>query len=324
MKKNKKVFTVPEDKSGTRLDIFLMDELGLSRPEAQKAIKLGLVSINGKFPKKAGEKLKSTHEITVEDLTVTKPAGIDILDEGLRKSIELVEETKDYLVINKPSGLLVHPTDLGEPDTVTAWVFENYPDIKGVGEFENRPGIVHRLDKEASGIMVIAKNQKMFQSLKKQFKNREIDKEYSVLVHGVPDKEQGIIDFEISRGTDGRMAARPKIDKLKIKNVGKEQPGREAVTEFWVEKAFVRFSLLKVKIYTGRTHQIRVHMFSYNHPVVGDRLYVNKKLNLKKDEELGRLFLHARKLAFTSLNGEKMEYKVELPEKLDSFLETLN
>lgn len=324
MKENKKIFTVKEDKSGIRLDIFLMDELGLSRSEVQKIIKMGFVSINGKFPKKAGEKLKLTHKIMVEDLSVVNYKGVSIEDNCLRKNIKLIEKTDDYLIIDKPSGLLVHPTDLGEPDTVTAWVLENYPDIKGVGEFENRPGIVHRLDKEASGIMVIAKNQKMFESLKKQFKNREIDKEYNVLVHGVPDKDHGVIDFEISRGVDGRMAARPKIDKLKIKNVGKEQPGREAITEFWVEEVFARFSLLKVKIHTGRTHQIRVHMLSYNHPVVGDKLYVNKKLNLKKDEELGRLFLHARELEFTNLNGEKVKYLVELPGELRGFLKTLN
>ena len=143
-------------------------------------------------------------------------------------------------------------------------------------------------------------------------------------MHGAPETKHDRIDFEISRGVDGKMASRPKINNLKIKNVGKEQEGREAVTEFWVEKEFARFSLLKVKIHTGRTHQIRVHMLAYNHPVVGDSLYFNKKLNRKKDEKLGRVFLHAKELCFLNLQNEKVCYNSDLPEKLADFIKEIN
>ena len=120
------------------------------------------------------------------------------------------------------------------------------------------------------------------------------------------------------------MASRPKIDMTQLKNVAKKLTGKEAVTEFWVEKRFTRFSLLRVKIYTGRTHQIRVHMLAYNHPVVGDNLYYNIKLNRKKDEELGRLFLHARKLCFTDLKDKRVCFESELPKELKDFLAKLN
>ncbi len=205
--------------------------------------------------------------------------------------IDVIADTPDYLVINKPSGVLVHPTNKGETDTLTAWLLEHYPEIKNVGDSPERPGLVHRLDKDASGVMVIAKTPAAFAHLKQQFQERIIEKEYIVLVHGKMDKEEGVIDFPIDRGIEGRMAAKPKIPKISLQAIDEGDMGKEATTEWLVKQRFTRFTLLDVKIHTGRMHQIRVHMLAYNRPVVGDTLYFNRKLNLKRDKELGRLFL---------------------------------
>jgi len=237
--------------------------------------------------------------------------------------INIIEETEDYLVVEKPAGVLVHPTLARETDTLVNWLLEKYPNIIKIGEAKERSGIVHRLDKEASGLLVLAKTQAMFAHLKKQFQEREVEKEYSVLVYGNLDSDEGQIDFTIDRGKEGRMVARPKTDILKLKNIVKIQLGKEAMTEFWVEKRFARFNLLRVKIHTGRTHQIRVHMLAYNHPVVGDRLYSNKKLVKKSDQELSRLFLHAQKLCFTDLNGDKQCFESKLPDELQNYLAKL-
>lgn len=235
-------------------------------------------------------------------------------------NIKIITDKPEYLVIEKLAGILVHPTQAGESNTITEWLIKKYPKIKNIGDSPERPGIVHRLDKEASGLLVIAKTQKMFEHLKKQFQTREIEKEYLVLVYGQMSKDEGIIDFEIDRGKDGRMVSRPKINKFKVDKVGKEQPGKEAITEFWVEKKFVRFSLLRVKIHTGRTHQIRVHMFAFTHPVVGDKLYLNRKLIKKSEQKLDRLFLHAIKLCFYDLAGEQQCFESDLPVELSDYL----
>ncbi|OGH78426.1 MAG: hypothetical protein A2224_03605 [Candidatus Magasanikbacteria bacterium RIFOXYA2_FULL_40_20] len=323
------IYKVSEEEKGSRLDVFLTAKTAFNRSEVTKLIKKDLVLLNGRSPKKAGEFLKIGDEIKILKERAEKA-------EDFTGGIKIIKDTNDYIVIDKPSGLLVHQTEHGEENTLVQWLLKKYPNMEGVGdpgsrtsgslrgEESIRPGIVHRLDKEASGVMVVAKNQKMYEFLKKQFQERTIEKYYLVLVHGAPETKHDRIDFEISRGVDGKMASRPKINNLKIKNVGKEQEGREAVTEFWVEKEFARFSLLKVKIHTGRTHQIRVHMLAYNHPVVGDSLYFNKKLNRKKDEKLGRVFLHAKELCFLNLQNEKVCYNSDLPEKLADFIKEIN
>jgi 23S rRNA pseudouridine1911/1915/1917 synthase len=242
----------------------------------------------------------------------------------MNEQIKIIAETPDYLVLNKPAGILVHPTQANETDTLADWLKENYPKIKKVGDAPERPGIVHRLDREASGLLVVAKNQKMFDVLKKQFQEREIEKEYLVLVYEKILADEGEIDFEIDRGREGRMVSRPRIDKTLLKNVDKDQPGKESLTEFWVEKRYARFTLLRVRIHTGRMHQIRVHMFAYNHPVVGDQLYLNRKLIKKNEQKIDRLFLHSAKLCFNDLKGEKKCFESELPLELKEYLKKLN
>ena len=314
--KNKNTFICNEKDKGKRLDIFLMEKSRFNRSEIKKMIDKNLILLNKMIPKKAGQILKENDGVEILE-SVPEEADAE-------NNIKIIADTGDFVVIDKPAGLLVHETDSGEANTLTAWLLQKYPKIKNVGENKTRPGIVHRLDKDASGVMVIAKNEKMFGCLKKQFQERTVEKEYLALVHGRINTEHDLIDFDIDRSFDGRMAARPKIDLDKLKNVGKKQPGREAITEFWISRKFARFTLLKVKIHTGRTHQIRVHMLAYGNPLVGDKLYFNKKLNRKRDKELGRMFLHSEQLCFYDLAGDKVCYKSELPKKLKDFLKILN
>ena len=230
---------------------------------------------------------------------------------------ELIEENKEYIVINKPAGLLTHGAPHIEGSSLVDQILEDFPDIAGVGEDPERPGIMHRLDKMASGILVIARTMDSFNNLKNQFKARTVSKTYTALVFGKMEGEGERITFPIKRSTKGyKMAAIP--------NTNKGEPnleGRNAITDFWVEKKFINYTLLKVKIKTGRTHQIRVHMTSYGHPIVGDDLYGTKKTRIKNRKiELGRIFLVARKLGFTNLAGEKQEYAIGLPSELLEFM----
>ena len=230
---------------------------------------------------------------------------------------DIIEQTDDYVVIVKPAGLLVHPAD-SSPDepTLVDWLVEKFPQIKTVGdEPELRPGIVHRLDREASGLMVIALNQKTFDALKVQFQDRTIEKEYLVLVHGKMLREFGEINLPIGRmSRGGRMAA----------HSSNYEEGNEARTEYFVEKRFSTTTLLRVHIHTGRTHQIRVHMFSLQHPVVGDTLYPLKKFGKTKMGKAfplpPRLCLHAARLVFTDKAGVRKEFLAELPPDFANYL----
>ena len=245
---------------------------------------------------------------------------------------KIIFENENCLVIDKPAGLAVHPGGNIEGRTLKDWLLEKYPEIKGVGEDESRPGIVHRLDMDVSGLMVIAKNQKSYNHLKKQFQDRTIGKEYTALVHGKIDKDYDNIDFHIKRSRDGyRMAAIPKnTENLLIRKSPKNRDqgnmeawfkSRDALTEFEVIKRFVNFTLIKVKIKTGRTHQIRVHLFAYGHPLLGDTLYFTKKSKVKNEKlNLNRVFLFSDKLSFTDLDGERLEFKLSMPKDLTSYL----
>jgi len=320
---NKQKFTITEESKGQRLDIFLSGVLDTSRAQVQKMIEDGGVILNGKLPKKSGEKLSIGHVIEIQEIKkVEKPKEVKVKRENLFKKIKIIADTADYLIINKPTGLLVHPTEAGETDTLADWLVANYPETQKVGEDPVRPGIVHRLDREASGLLVVAKTQKMFKHLKTQFKKSQVIKEYKVLVHGVIDKDVGRIDFLIDRGPEGRMVSRPKIDELSLKHVTKIQPGKIAITDFTVEERMVNYTYLTVRIHTGRTHQIRVHMFAYGYPVVGDQLYYNKRFK-KYTKGLDRLFLHAYHLVFTDLKGETIDTTIQIPTELKNFLKNL-
>jgi 23S rRNA pseudouridine1911/1915/1917 synthase len=315
--------TATEKDAGKRLDIFIAEARNMPRSQAQRMIRSGCVLVDGAVETKPGLRMHADRSIKIvekpkEEKEKTPDKKITL------PSIEIVQETNDYLVLVKPAGVLTHPTQAHEPDTLAAWINNRFPETHQVGDKPDvRPGIVHRLDKDTSGLMVVAKTQAMFDHLKKQFKQRRVTKEYIVLVYGAFESDHGIIDFDIDRGKDGRMVSRPKTNPYSLKTVDKIQPGKKAVTEFWVEKRFVRFSLLRVKLHTGRTHQIRVHMFASNHPVVGDLLYVNKKYIKKGDPALGRLFLHAGKLCFYDLKETQVCFEKQIPDTLQICLDQL-
>lgn len=320
MEKIKKIIVKNTD-AHQRLDLFLTEKLKITRSQAQKMIENNQIFINNLAPKKTGEKTSTDDIITVSTSIMNKQEKKEFLikkENNTSLYPEIIAEEKDFLVINKPSGLLTHNTEK-ERYSMAEFLIKKYPEIKKVGEEKTRPGIVHRLDKEASGLLVVARNQQMFEYLKQQFQDRTIGKEYFVLVHGQVSADTGIIDFPLERGKNNeRMAALPKI----VKGMENSE-GKKALTEFWVEKRFVNFSFLTVKIYTGRMHQIRAHFLAYDHPVVGDNLYFQKKQKRKWDDELGRLFLHSFKLEFTDLQGERKHYEIELPKELVEFLKKL-
>ncbi len=223
---------------------------------------------------------------------------------------KIIYEDKNILVIDKPAGLEVASQIEKDEPTLVDWLVKKYPAVAHVGPDPARPGIVHRLDKNASGLVVVAKNEPSFENLADQFKNRKVDKEYLTLVYGEVSQDEGTIEFPLARAKSGRFAALP---------LGSEK-GRMAITEYEVAERFRNFTLLKVKIKTGRTHQIRVHLFALGYPVVGDQLYSQKK---NKNQPLTRLFLHAAKLGFLGLDGERFDFESNLPEELADFISAL-
>ena len=300
--------------------MYLASKLDLSRSQVQKMIKDELILINGDL-KTSHYKTQEGDEIKV--IKTKKPAQANSKAGKLPK-FKTVTETDDYLIINKPAGVIVHGGEGITELTLVDALEKKYPAIKKVGEDPMRPGIVHRLDKEASGLMVVAKNNPTFNHIKEQFKDRETLKKYYALVYGQTEKEYDEIDFLIARSTKGyKMAALP-VKQEGLPRHSETKAGKRAITEFDVEQKFINYTLLNIKIKTGRTHQIRVHMSAYDHPIVGDNLYGTKKTRDKNVKlNLGRIFLHAYTLGFKDLNDEWQEFKIELPSELKKFLKTI-
>jgi 23S rRNA pseudouridine1911/1915/1917 synthase len=198
-----------------------------------------------------------------------------------------------------------------EPDTLVNGLLVKYPQIINVGDDKLRPGIVHRLDKAVSGLILVCKTQNAFDYFKKLFQKRKIKKIYTALVHGLMERPEGEINFPIERAKGkGKMA---------VKSIG--QGGKEAITKYNVIKKFKNFSLLEVEILTGRTHQIRAHFNAIQHPIVGDKLYKQKWV--RENLELDRPFLHSTRLSFKNLDGKKIEFKSKLPIKLQKIIKEL-
>lgn len=249
-----------------------------------------------------------------------------------KKFPKIIYEDDDLLVIDKPSGLIVHGAPGIEEETLADLLLLKYPNLAEVGEDILRPGIVHRLDKDVSGLMVVAKNNKTFHHLKSQFKDRDVNKTYLALVHGVVSKDHDDINFPIKRAKDGyKMAALPlNVDQLLTRrsprsrdkgNIAGHFKAREASTSFEVLKRYVNYSYLEINIKTGRTHQIRVHFLAYGHPLAGDDLYCTRRTKQRNQKlNLGRVFLVASKLSFTDLQGEIKEFSLDLPKELKSSL----
>lgn len=319
------MYIVLEEQSEKRLDQFLAEASGESRSYIKRCIDAGVVFCDSKKMNKGSYRVAEGEEYRIEALpeeeVAIQPKNMPA-DSRLLEKIRVLKETEDYLLIDKPAGLLTHPTEKESYSLVT-WILEKYPELADVGEDAKRPGIVHRLDRHASGILVLAKTQKMFMHLKKQFQDRTTEKYYTVLVHDQIAADHDTIDFLIDRGKSGAMVARPHVKEVTLSNVSALQDGKESLTEFWVEKRLVNHSLLRVRIHSGRTHQIRVHMHAYNHPVVGDTLYTQKRFLRKKESGLDRLFLCATTFAFTDLSGERVETSIQLPDVLQEYFHSL-
>lgn len=234
--------------------------------------------------------------------------------------MEVLYEDPHVLVVNKPAGLVVHSDGRTQEPTLTQWALHYYPPLRGVGEplvlsdgrVIDRPGIVHRLDRETSGVLVLAKDQETFLWLKHQFQNRDVEKVYNAFVYGVLKEPQGIIDRPIgkSRSDFRRWSAQP----------GARGELREAVTEYRVLAASRAFSFLEVVPKTGRTHQIRVHLKAVHHPVVCDTLYAPKQPCALG---FGRLALHARELAVPLPSGQLKRIEAALPPDFEAALQAL-
>ncbi len=286
--------------SGLRLDKYLSNELvELSRTRLQKLIESGLVTVND-HPARASLKLNEHDKVNV---TVPAPVPTELIPNPIPLSI--IYEDDDILVIDKPPGLPVHPSAGHNSDTLVNAILARGTELSNIGG-ELRPGIVHRLDKDTSGLIVVAKNDTALSKLQKQIKQRTMLKRYLVLVHGHLSQPEGTIDAPIGRHPQHRQRMAVVSD------------GREARTGYGVRKRFKDYDLLEVTIETGRTHQIRVHLAAIGYPVVGDSTYGIKV------HFLGRQFLHAFCLGFMlPSNGKYVEFRSELPIDLTEALKQI-
>ena len=288
-----------------------------SRAEWQRKIKNREILVDNKIIK-ADYVLKENDEIKI--LPAFKFSSIPSLP---RKeiSIKIIYEDSDVVVLDKPAGVLVHSakgvsSSFREENNIQAtladFLLKRYPKIKNVGENETRPGIVHRLDKDTSGVIIVAKNNRSFDFLKKQFQERKTEKEYWALVYGKVKHKKGMINLSIARSKN-KFGCQTVIDTVKKEYLR----SRSATTFYETVKYFKNYTLLKVMPKTGRMHQIRVHLKAIGHPVVGDQKYKFKKLPAV---DLKRQFLHAVKLKITLPNGKVKIFRSELAGDLKEFL----
>jgi 23S rRNA pseudouridine1911/1915/1917 synthase len=289
-------WTVSSDQANMRLDLFICAQLPtLSRSRIAKHIKANAIFVNNK-PASVHHFLKTGDVVTFhdEEKQEAKDAEQLLTAPSTIPPLAILAETDDFIVINKPAGLLVHPVAGKKQPSLVDVLLAHDPALRSVGENPERPGIVHRLDKEVGGLMVIAKTQHAFEHLKRQFAEHHVDKRYLALVHGVPSQTEGDIKFRIARSTSkARMAARP----------SQERQGKAAWTHYRVLQAFHGAALLELRILSGRTHQIRAHLFALSHPVAGDQLYALRRTDRRI--QTPRLLLQAVHLAFKDPTTEK-------------------
>jgi 23S rRNA pseudouridine1911/1915/1917 synthase len=312
------LISVATEEAGRRLDQFLAVRLDVSRAQVQHLISEQKVLVNDAAPKPS-LKLRGGEKISVLGNAERPP--LKAIAEDI--PLDIRYEDDDLAVIDKPAGMMVHAgagatEDARNRGTLVNALLHHFACLSGVGG-ELRPGIVHRLDKETSGLIVVAKNDEAHCKLAAQFARREVKKTYAALVHGRVKKDSGTIKQNISRDPVRRTRMTTRL-----------ATGREAITHYRVvrriEGNFGKFTLLEVKIDTGRTHQIRVHMAALGHPVVGDALYgAPRQLRGKVEQPgLGRNFLHAAELEFRHpRTGAKIALKSDLPEELQAFLTAL-
>lgn len=316
-----KNFIVDQDYQNVRLDKFLTETLvNTTRSQIKKMIESNQVFVNHK-PAKVHQFLKTGDVIEIKEQIIEKKEEENPLP--ITKSLppKIIFENKDFIIIEKPAGLLVHATEKNETNTLVDWLLKKYPEIEKVGEQKYRAGIIHRLDKDVSGVMVIAKNNIAFNYLKDQFHDRKVKKEYLTLVYGQPTEPEGEIDLPIGRGKEGQFVAHPRTGKEKLL-----ESDRFAKTKYKVLEKIKDYSFLSVQILTGRTHQIRAHLFAIGHPIIGDQIYKPKKKFLLffthkvKVIDFKRIFLHSTKIGFFDLDNQWLEFESPLPKELNDFL----
>ena len=302
-------FTIGPDDVGVRLDSFLASQIdGWSRARLQRLIEAEDVLVNGKLSKPS-YKLREHDELEVELIT---PATTSFTPEAI--PIEIIYEDDTLVVVNKPAGLVVHPAagiHSGTLANALAHHFQQLPNAGGV-----RPGIVHRLDRDTSGLLVVAKTEAALENLSDQFRARTVYKSYLALVHGRVTPDSGRIDQPLARDPANRT------------RMAVVRGGRSALSLYRVKRPFNRFTLLDVELKTGRTHQIRIHLAWLKHPVIGDDTYGGGRDNTIQSPKLkshirnlGRHFLHAEKLAFTHpATDERVEFHSPLPRELSDLL----
>jgi 23S rRNA pseudouridine1911/1915/1917 synthase len=305
-------FIVSEGDAGARLDAYLAIKIdGWSRARLQRLIESGDVLVNGKQTK-ASYKVSAGDEVEVE---LTPAPASNFTPENI--PLEIVYEDDHLVVVNKPAGLVVHPAAGVHSGTLANALAYHFQQLSQAGS--TRPGIVHRLDKDTSGLLVVAKTESAHEDLSDQFRAREIFKSYIALVYGVVKQESGRIEQPIAR--DPRNRTRMAIVPV----------GRGALSLYKTRRSYNSFTLLDVELKTGRTHQIRVHLAWLKHPVVGDELYGGGRDNNVQDvqlrahiRKLKRQFLHAEKLGFRHpQTGEHIQLVAPLPAELSNLLEKL-
>jgi 23S rRNA pseudouridine1911/1915/1917 synthase len=309
-------FTFDRSRLPERLDCFLAEALPeLSRSQLKRLIDEGMVTLNAAAAK-AGTKLKGGEEVAV---TLPEPVPTETLSQDI--PLTVLYEDSQLIVIDKPAGMVVHPAPGHSQDTLVNALLHHCQDLSGIGG-ELRPGIVHRLDKDTSGVMVATKTDAAHQHLARQFKDHSINRRYVALVHGLLPSTKGTVDKTIGRHPTQR----------KKMSTGSRH-GRHAVTHWRVLQAYEedRLSLVELRLETGRTHQIRVHLADLQHPVLADPVYGGNRLKTLKDPELrrlatslGRQALHARLLGFVHpVSGEYLESSSAVPTDMHLIIDYL-
>lgn len=299
------VFNVKKEEANIRIDRYLAEkEPNLSRVTIQRLLNEEKILVNGK-KSKASYKVQEADEITIEE---EKPKEVSIKAQEI--PLEILYEDRDIIVINKPKGMVVHPAN-GNPDgtLVNAVMAICKDSLSGIGG-EIRPGIVHRLDKDTSGVIAVAKNDQAHIRLSEQIKNHEVEKTYIALVRGIVKENEATIKMPIGRSTKDR------------KKMAVTKSGKEAITHFKVLKRYPKenVTLLEIKIETGRTHQIRVHLAQIGYPIIGDMTYSSGKNKWKIEGQC----LHAKSLKFKHpITQEEMEIEAKLPQYFQDLLNIL-
>lgn len=301
----------------TRLDVFLAARLeGVSRSAIKNMFCLGLVTLNGRAPK-PGCKIRPGDEVRV---AVTKPDEKSKTPQPESMPLEILYEDEDVIVVNKPAGMAVHPGAGRKGGTLVNALLAHTQTLSG-GNSPERPGIVHRLDKDTAGLLVIAKNDAAYEGLSRQFKGHSSRRKYVALVWGRVEKESGEIDIPIGRDRKHRKKISPRTDSPK-----------QAVTRFEVARRYRYFTLLELTLKTGRTHQVRVHLSAINHPVVCDPTYGRKKppdmLSKPVADEIKKIkrqMLHAQTLGFVHPStGGYLEFSSPMPDDMRALIEIIS